>query len=128
MVASTSAETPIGVRAAANLEKELGFDPRLLVTVGEAAGLIGRGNVDDEDGRVALRNGGTGKSDGKRDKGAADKRSLHQNAVPTLKVMSLVSSPFCLSNALATSIRSGPNGEFQLTPIPTDRRGFQVSP
>jgi hypothetical protein len=28
-----------------------------------------------------------------------------------------------VSNALARSIRSGPNGEFQFTPIPTDRRG-----
>lgn len=45
----------VGVRAAANLEKELGFDPRLLVTVGEAAGLIGRGNVDDEDVLAATR-------------------------------------------------------------------------
>lgn len=39
----------VGVRAAANLEKGLGFDPRLLITVGESAGLIGRGNVDDQD-------------------------------------------------------------------------------
>ena len=45
----------VGVRAAANLEKELGFDPRLLVTVGEAAGHIGRGNVDDEDVLAATR-------------------------------------------------------------------------
>lgn len=45
----------VGVRAAANLKKELGFDPRLLVTVGEAAGLIGRGNVDDEDVLAATR-------------------------------------------------------------------------
>ena len=45
----------VGVRAAANLEKELGFDPRLLVTIGEAAGLIGRGNVDDEDVLAATR-------------------------------------------------------------------------
>ena len=45
----------VGVRAAANLEKELGFDPRLLVTVGEAAGLVGRGNVDDEDVLAATR-------------------------------------------------------------------------
>lgn len=45
----------VGVRAAANLEKELGFDPRLLVPIGEAAGLIGRGNVDDEDVLTATR-------------------------------------------------------------------------
>ncbi|MCG7288477.1 MULTISPECIES: helicase-associated domain-containing protein [unclassified Corynebacterium] len=45
----------VGVRAAANLEKELGFDPRLLITIGEAAGLIGRGNVDDEDVLAATR-------------------------------------------------------------------------
>ncbi|MBF4547885.1 helicase-associated domain-containing protein [Corynebacterium afermentans subsp. lipophilum] len=45
----------VGVRAAANLEKKLGFDPRLLITIGEAAGLIGRGNVDDEDVLAATR-------------------------------------------------------------------------
>lgn len=45
----------VGVRAAANLEKELGFDPRLLITTGEAAGLVGRGNVDDEDVLAATR-------------------------------------------------------------------------
>ena len=45
----------VGVRAAANLEKELGFDPRLLITIGEAAGLVGRGNVDDEDVLAATR-------------------------------------------------------------------------
>jgi len=45
----------VGVRAAANLEKELGFNPRLLITIGEAAGLVGRGNVDDEDVLAATR-------------------------------------------------------------------------
>lgn len=45
----------VRVRAAANLEKELGFHPRLLVTIGESAGLIGRGNVDDEDALAATR-------------------------------------------------------------------------
>ena len=45
----------VGVRAAANLEKALGFDPSLLVTVGESAGLVGRGNVDDEDVLAATR-------------------------------------------------------------------------
>lgn len=45
----------VGVRAAANLEKTLGFDPRLLITLGESAGLIGRGNVDDEDVLAATR-------------------------------------------------------------------------
>ncbi|MBP3949359.1 helicase-associated domain-containing protein [Corynebacterium sp. Marseille-P3884] len=39
----------VGVRAQANLRKELGFDPALLITIGESAGLIGRGNVDDTD-------------------------------------------------------------------------------
>ncbi len=45
----------VGVRAAANLEKELRFNPHLLVTVGESAGLIGRGNVDDTDVLAATR-------------------------------------------------------------------------
>ena len=45
----------VGVRAAANVEKTLGFDPRLLITIGESAGLIGRGNVDDEDVLAATR-------------------------------------------------------------------------
>lgn len=45
----------VGVRAMANLDKELGFDPRLLITVGESAGLIGRGNVDDQDVLAATR-------------------------------------------------------------------------
>ena len=39
----------VGVRARTNLRKELGFDPALLITIGESAGLIGRGNVDDTD-------------------------------------------------------------------------------
>lgn len=39
----------VGVRARATLRKELGFDPALLITIGESAGLIGRGNVDDTD-------------------------------------------------------------------------------
>ncbi|MBC3179885.1 helicase-associated domain-containing protein [Corynebacterium lujinxingii] len=45
----------VGVRAETNLEKQLGFSPRLLVATGEAAGLIGRGNVDDEDVLAATR-------------------------------------------------------------------------
>ena len=45
----------VGVRAVANLDKELGFDPRLLITAGESAGLIGRGNVDDQDVLAATR-------------------------------------------------------------------------
>ena len=39
----------VGVRARTNLSKKLGFDPALLITIGESAGLIGRGNVDDVD-------------------------------------------------------------------------------
>ena len=42
--------------------------------------------------------------------------------------MSLVSSPFAWSNAFAISMRSGPNGEFQLTPKPIETRGRGVSP
>ena len=53
---------------------------------------------------------------------------FHQNWVPTLNVKNLVSSPFCLSRALAISIRSGPNGETQLTPMPTERRGLTELP
>lgn len=45
----------VGVRARTNLGKELGFDPALLITVGESAGLIGRGNVDDTDVLAATR-------------------------------------------------------------------------
>lgn len=44
----------VGVRAATNLEKRLGFDPRLMVTLGESAGLIGRGNADDAAGTDVL--------------------------------------------------------------------------
>lgn len=39
----------VGVRAEANLDKQLGFPVRLLVTAGESAGLVGRGNVDVQD-------------------------------------------------------------------------------
>lgn len=39
----------VGVRARSNLNKDLGFDPALLITIGESAGLIGRGNVEDLD-------------------------------------------------------------------------------
>ncbi|MCQ4627345.1 helicase-associated domain-containing protein [Corynebacterium sp. CCUG 65737] len=39
----------VGVRVRTNVGKELGFDPALLITIGESAGLIGRGNVDDTD-------------------------------------------------------------------------------
>ncbi|GAA1171843.1 hypothetical protein CGLAUT_03400 [Corynebacterium glaucum] len=45
----------VGVRALANLEKDLGFDPSLLITIGEAAGVIGRGNADDTDVLAATR-------------------------------------------------------------------------
>lgn len=45
----------VGVRARTNLGKELGFDPALLITIGESAGLIGRGNVDDVDTLGATR-------------------------------------------------------------------------
>ena len=45
-----------------------------------------------------------------------------------MKVTSLVSSPGAEISALAMSIRKGPNGEFQLTPKPTERRGFAESP
>ena len=48
----------------------------------------------------------------------AVREKLHQNWVPTLKVKALVSSPGSLSSALAISMRNGPNGEFQLTPMP----------
>lgn len=39
----------VGVRALATLEKALSFDPRLLITVGHAAGLLGCGPVDEQD-------------------------------------------------------------------------------
>lgn len=39
-------DSTVGVRALATMTKDLGFDPTFLITVGEAAGLIGRGNVD----------------------------------------------------------------------------------
>ena len=39
----------VGVRALATLEKALGFDTRLLITVGHAAGLLGCGPVDEQD-------------------------------------------------------------------------------
>lgn len=47
----------VGVRALATLEKTLGFDPSLAITVGESAGLVGRGNVDDADVLAATRDG-----------------------------------------------------------------------
>lgn len=47
----------VGVRALAALEKALGFDPSLAITVGESAGLVGRGNVDDADVLAATRDG-----------------------------------------------------------------------
>src|SRR3546814_6849119 len=49
-------------------------------------------------------------------------------SVPTLNVNNFVSSPGSFSRALAISILNGPNGEFQLTPKPTDTRGLGVSP
>src|SRR3546814_15320565 len=52
----------------------------------------------------------------------------HQNWVPTLNVNNFVASPCSFSRALAISILNGPNGEFQLTPKPTDTRGLGVSP
>ncbi|MEH0148141.1 helicase-associated domain-containing protein, partial [Corynebacterium sp. Q4381] len=39
-------DATVGVRALGAMTKDLGFDPAFLITVGEAAGLIGRGNVD----------------------------------------------------------------------------------
>lgn len=45
----------VGVRARSNLSKQLGFEPDLLITIGESAGLIGRGNVDDTDVLAATR-------------------------------------------------------------------------
>lgn len=45
----------VGVRARTNLSKDLGFDPAVLITVGESAGLIGRGNVEDVDVLAATR-------------------------------------------------------------------------
>ncbi len=47
----------VGVRAVAGLTKSLGFNPTLLITVGESAGLLGRGNVDDADVLAATRDG-----------------------------------------------------------------------
>lgn len=44
--ATLNKDGTVGVRAVAAMTKELGFDPTFLITVGEAAGLIGRGNVD----------------------------------------------------------------------------------
>ncbi|MCT1584494.1 helicase-associated domain-containing protein [Corynebacterium sanguinis] len=49
----------VGVRARAALEKELGFDPDLSVTVAEAAGLVGRGEIDNADCLAATRDGVT---------------------------------------------------------------------
>lgn len=43
----------VGVRASAALGKRLGFDPSLAITVGESAGLVGRGVVDDTDALAA---------------------------------------------------------------------------
>lgn len=39
-------DATVGVRALTTMTKELGFDPSFLITVGESAGLVGRGNVD----------------------------------------------------------------------------------
>lgn len=39
----------VGVRAHAGLTQALGFDPALLITVGESAGLVGRGSTEDAD-------------------------------------------------------------------------------
>ena len=72
----------------------------------------------------ALRLGDAGNGERKRGEGRAESEFVHQNAVPTLKVISLVSSPSALISALAISILNGPNGEFQLTPKPTERRGL----
>ena len=63
-----------------------------------------------------------------RQSGGEEANLFIRIAVPTLKLKSLVSSPFCLSSALARSIRSGPNGEIQLTPMPIDRRGLAELP
>src|SRR5574338_668981 len=74
-----------------------------------------------------LRIGRGGREHRSRKRGG-NQISLHQNWVPTLKLNNLVSSPSCLSRALAMSIRSGPNGEVQLTPTPIDRRGLPELP
>src|SRR3546814_7134869 len=88
---------------------------------------FGIGNRDAGDLRVR------GAADGERRRGERDggKESLqigHQNCPPTLKVMSFLSSPGWLRDRKSTSLRNGPNGEFQLTPMPTDNRGFQLKP
>lgn len=54
---SLNKDGTVGVRALAALEKALGFTPALAVTVGEAAGLVGRGAVDDTDVLAATRDG-----------------------------------------------------------------------
>ena len=69
-----------------------------------------------------------GSGERKRGERRAESEFVHQNAVPTLKVISLVSSPSAFRSALAISILNGPKGEFQLTPKPTERRGLAVSP
>src|SRR5690606_15006613 len=53
---------------------------------------------------------------------------LHQNWVPTLKVKVFVSSPGSFLSTWAKSMRNGPKGEFQFTPMPTEIRGLAVSP
>ena len=45
-----------------------------------------------------------------------------------MKLNNFVSSPLCLSKAFARSMRSGPKGETQLTPMPIDKRGFGELP
>ncbi|WP_165164483.1 helicase-associated domain-containing protein [Corynebacterium qintianiae] len=48
----------VGVRAVAALTKALGFDPSLTVTVGESAGLLGRGDVGEDTGALAATRDG----------------------------------------------------------------------
>src|SRR5690606_5101083 len=77
----------------------------------------------------ALRHGGQrNRSQQKTGDESGFEENLHQNWVPTLKVKALVSSPSRLRRTLEKSMRNGPNGEFQFTPMPIARRGFQVSP
>ncbi|WKD58082.1 hypothetical protein CAPI_07730 [Corynebacterium capitovis DSM 44611] len=45
----------VGLRAVASLSKALGFDPSFIITVGESAGVVGRGNVDGTDVLAATR-------------------------------------------------------------------------
>ncbi|SDS34246.1 helicase-associated domain-containing protein [Corynebacterium timonense] len=50
-------DSTVGVRALATATAQLGFDPALAVTIGEAAGIIGRGDVDERPALAATREG-----------------------------------------------------------------------